>query len=83
MGSAAFRIIPHEVAVSRDGTKPDLYRYIVAYTSSQPPRFVASAADGALILTQDEKRALRFATAEDAEEVLSRAQQTLSGELLD
>ncbi len=81
MGSQGFRIIPHQVAEATNPAVPDLYRYIIAFSGSDQPQFVAADRDGHLILVSDEKSALRFDSIEGAERRLAVAKHSCELEL--
>lgn len=73
MGSADFRIIPHRVLEAASPTKPDLYRYVISYVTSSPPRYVALDDDSRAFLVPHEDLATRFSSAEVAERRLAQA----------
>ena len=79
MGSADFRIIPHQVAEAVNPAHPDLYRYLIAYTSTNEPQFVGLDDHGRMILVSEEREAVRFGSIEAAEKRLTYAFET--GEL--
>lgn len=73
MQSADFRIIPHRIAIGIPTPENDLYRYLIAYASADPPRFVALDDEGHFVLVDDEKLAARFPTLEAAQQRLDHA----------
>jgi hypothetical protein len=73
MGSADFRIIPHRVLEAASPTQPDLYRYLISYVTSNPPRYLALDDDARAFLVINENLATRFPSAEVAQSRLTQA----------
>jgi len=71
MGSADYRIISQKVAESATPDKPDLWRYLITYTSTGQPQYLAQDDRENLFLTTDEKLAIRFPTSESAQSALN------------